>query len=199
MYPNSPPRCSIVHRSKHEFHVSHYPRSTYFSSNPSDRPSIDGVVGSSTSETVLFQRNVPKPFPSGLSCDCTNSAKYTFSSLCFNRTAGGNEDRSVNAARVQLPVMVCALRGKVIQVDTKKKWKTRVRGGIVVNCRCIVGLREVTPDRCLGVGSQLMFQPGRDVDYTTKDEGESCGGKGQDYVEGDEERPRSRAASTRVV
>jgi len=31
-----------------------------------------------------------------------------------------------------------------------------------------------------------MFQPGGDDDYTTKDEGESCGRKDQDYVEGDE-------------
>ena len=31
-----------------------------------------------------------------------------------------------------------------------------------------------------------MFQPGGDVDYTTKDKGESCGGKDQDYVEDDE-------------
>jgi len=31
-----------------------------------------------------------------------------------------------------------------------------------------------------------MFQPGGNVDYTTKDEGESRGGKDQDYVEGNE-------------
>jgi len=31
-----------------------------------------------------------------------------------------------------------------------------------------------------------MFQPGGDVDYTTKDEGECCCGKNQDYVEDDE-------------
>ena len=31
-----------------------------------------------------------------------------------------------------------------------------------------------------------MFYPGGDVDYTTKDEGESCGGDDQDYVESDE-------------
>jgi len=31
-----------------------------------------------------------------------------------------------------------------------------------------------------------MFQPGVDVDYTTKDERESCGGKDQDYVGSDE-------------
>ena len=36
-----------------------------------------------------------------------------------------------------------------------------------------------------------MFQPGGDVDYTTKDEGECSGGEDQDYIEGDEERPRS--------
>jgi len=96
--------------------------------------------------------NAPKPFPSDLSCDCANSAKYTLSSLYFNRTAGGNEDRSVNEAKVQLPV-VCALQGKVIQVDAKKKWKTHGKGGKLFHCRYIVGLREVTPDGCLGVGS----------------------------------------------
>jgi len=31
-----------------------------------------------------------------------------------------------------------------------------------------------------------MFQPGGNVDYTTKDEGECCGGEDQDYIEGDE-------------
>jgi len=31
-----------------------------------------------------------------------------------------------------------------------------------------------------------MFRSGGDIDYTTKDEGESCGGKDQDYIEGDE-------------
>jgi len=80
----------------------------------------------------------------------------------------------------------CALRGKVIQVDTKKKWKTRGKGGKFDRCRVTVGLRDVTPDGCLGVGSQLVFQPGGDVDYTTKDERESCGGKDQDYVGSDE-------------
>ena len=53
-------------------------------------------------------------------------------------------------------------------------------------CRFNVRLREVAPDGCLGVGSQLMSQPGVDVDYTTKDEGESCSGKDQGYVESDE-------------
>ena len=196
MHPDSPTWCSIAYRSENESHVPHHPRSTHFNSDPSERPSVDGVVGSSTSETVPFQRNVPKPLPSGLSCDCTNSAKYTLSSLCFNRTADGNEDRSVNAAKVQVPKVVCALRGKVLQVDTKKKWKTRGIGGILVHCRCIVGLREVTPDGCLGIGFELMFHPGGDVDYTAKDEGESCGDEDQDYIEGDEERPRSGAAIT---
>ena len=186
MYPDSPAWCSIVRRSEHESRVPHYPQSTYFSSDPSDRPSIDGVAGSSTSETVPFRTNVPKPFPSDLSCDCTNSAKYTFSSLYFNRTAGGNEDRSVNPAKVQVPKTACILRGKVFQDDTKKKWKTRGIGVILSICRCNVRLREVTPDRCLSIGFELMFQPSRDDDYTTKDEGESCGGKDQDYVEGDE-------------
>ena len=125
MYPDSPTWCSIAYRSENESHVPHHPRSTYFNNDPSDRPSVDGVVGSSTSEAVPFQRNVPKPLPSGLSCDCTNSAKYTLSPLCFNRTADGNEDRSVNAAKVQVPKVVCTLRGKVLQLDTKKKWKTR--------------------------------------------------------------------------
>jgi len=103
MYPDPPTWCSIMHehRSKRESQAPHYPRSTYFNSDPSDTPPIDGVVGSFTSETAPFQRNVPKPFPSGLSCDCTNSAKYTLSS-----------------------------RGKVLQVDTKKKWKTRGIGEI---------------------------------------------------------------------
>jgi len=36
-----------------------------------------------------------------------------------------------------------------------------------------------------------MFRPSGDVDHTTKDEGESCGREDQDYVERDEERPRS--------
>ena len=31
-----------------------------------------------------------------------------------------------------------------------------------------------------------MFPPSGNFDYTTKDEGECCGGKDQDYVEGDE-------------
>ena len=115
MHPDPPTWCSIVHRSEHESQVSYYSRSTYFSSDPSDRPSIDGVTVSSTSETVPFWTNVPKPFPSDLSCDCTNSAKYTLSPLYFNRTADGNEDRSVNGVRVQVPARVCALRGKVLQ------------------------------------------------------------------------------------
>ena len=184
MYPDSPTRCSIAQRSKHESHVPHHLRSTYFNSDPSDRPSIDGVVGSSTSEIVPFWENVPKPFPSDLSCDCVNSAKYTLSSLYFNRTGGGDEDRSVDAAKVQVPTF-CALRGKITKVDIKKKWKTRAMGKMP-HCRCVVGLREVTPDGRLGIGFELMFQPGGDVDYTTKDEGECCGRKDQDYVEGDE-------------
>jgi len=154
MHPDSPTWCSIVHRSKHESQVSHYSRSTYFNSNPSDRPSIDGVVGSSTSETVPFQRNVPKPFPSGLSCDCVNSAKYTLSPLYSNRTADGCKDRSANEVRVQVLPELCALRGKVLQVDANKKWKTCGIGGTVdMYRRCNVGLREVTPDGCFSVGS----------------------------------------------
>ena len=31
-----------------------------------------------------------------------------------------------------------------------------------------------------------MFQPGGGADYTTKDEGECCGGEDQEYIEGDE-------------
>ena len=139
--------------SENESQIPHHPRSTYFNNDPSDRPSIDGVVGSSTSETVPFQINVPKPLPSGLSCDCTNSAKYTLSPLYFNRTADGNEDRSVNGVRVQVPARVCALRGKVLQVDTKKKFWTCRKEGRVEKCGCSVGLREVTPDGRLSVGS----------------------------------------------
>jgi len=153
MHPDPPTWCSIIYRSKHESHVPHYPQFTYFNSDPSDRPSIDRVVGSSASKAIPFWANVPKPFPSDLSCDCTNSAKYTSSPLYFNRTAGGNEDRSVNAAKVQVPNSVCALRGKVIQVYIKKKWKTRGIGGILSHCRCVVGLGEVTPYGCLGIGS----------------------------------------------
>jgi len=152
MYSDPPTWCSIIHRSEYESHVLHYPRPTYFSSDPSDRPSIDGAVGSSTSETVPFEGNVPKPFPSGLSCDCVNSAKYTFSSLYFNRTAGGREDRSANPVRVQVPARACALRGKVLQIDTKRKRKTRGIGIADIRRRN-VRLREVTPDGGLGVGS----------------------------------------------
>ena len=102
MHRDSPTWCSIVHKSEHESQVLHYSRSTYFSSDPSDRPSIDELVVSSTLETVPFWTNVPRPFPSDLSCDCTNSAKYTLSPLYSNCTAVGNEDRSVNAAKVQV-------------------------------------------------------------------------------------------------
>jgi len=175
-----------MYRSEHESQVSRHSRYTYFSSDPSDRPPIGGVVGSATSKTVPFEKNAPKPFPSDLSCDCINSAKYTLSPLYSNRTAGGNEGRSVSVVKVKDSNLFCALRGKVIHVDTKKMWKTRGSVGKFDRCRVIVGLRDVTPDGCLGVGSQLMSQPGGDVDYTTKDEGESCGGKDQDYVEGDE-------------
>ena len=69
MHRDSPTWCSIVHRSEHESQVWHHSRSTYFSSDPSDRPSIDGVTVSSTSETVSFWMNVPKPFPSDLGCE----------------------------------------------------------------------------------------------------------------------------------
>ena len=89
--------------------------------------------------------NAPEPFPSDLSCDCTNSAKYTLLPLYSNRTAGGNEDRSVNAAKVQVPNAACTLRGKVIQVDTKKKRKAHSIGGILVPCRYIVGPGEAAP------------------------------------------------------
>ena len=58
-------------------------------------------------------------------------------------------------------------------------------GEILFRCHRIVGLREITPDGRLGVGSQLMFHSSGDVDYTAKDEGESCGGKDQDCVEDD--------------
>jgi len=186
MHPDPPTWCSIVHRHEHESQVPHCSRSTYFRSDPSDRPSIGGVVGSTASKTVPFERNAPKPFPSDLSCDCVNSAKYTLSPLYSNRTAGGSEGRSVSVVKVKGSNEPCALRGKVIQVDTKKKWKTRVDEVILDICRFNIRLREVTPDGCLGVGSQLMFQPGVDVDYTTKDERECCGGKDQYYVESDE-------------
>ena len=192
MHPESPTWCAIICRSEYEFHVPHYLRCTYFSSDPSDRPSIDGAAGPSTSE--VGPTNVPKPFPSDSSCDRVNSAKYTSSPLYFNSAEVGNEDRSVNADKVQVPNTACVLRGKVLQVDTKKKRKTRGIGLKLDICCFNVGLGEVTPDRCLSIGFELMFQPSRDDDYTTKDEGESCGGKDQDYIEGDEERPRSRTA-----
>jgi len=186
MHPDPPTWCSIVHRPEHESQVAHCSRSTYFRSDPSDRPSIGGVVGSTALKTVPFERNAPKPFPSDLSCDRVNSAKYTLSPLYSSRTVGGNEGRSVSVVNIKDSDAPCTLRGKVIQVDTKKKWKTRVKEGKFDNCRFNVRLREVTPNGCLGIGSQLMFQPGVDVDYTTKDEGESCSGKDQDYVGSDE-------------
>ena len=102
MHPESPTRYSIMYRSEHESQVPHYLRPTYFSSDPSEKPPIDGVLDSSVSETVPFWMNVPGPFPSDLSCDCINSAKYTLSPLYFNRAAVDNEDRSVSAAKVQL-------------------------------------------------------------------------------------------------
>jgi len=143
MHPDSPTWCAIMYRSEHESQVPNHPRPTYCNSDPSDRPSIDGAAGST---------DVPKPFPSDLSCDCINSTKYTLSPLYFNSIAVGNEDRSVNVAKVQVSRTLCVLWGKVLRVDTKKKWKTH--GGVPKQsmCCCHVGLREVTPDGCLGIG-----------------------------------------------
>ena len=73
----------------------------------------------------------------------------------------------------------------------RKKWKTRDKTAKLGTRRCNVGLREVAPDGRLGIGFELMFQPSRDDDYTTKDEGECCGREDQDYIEDNEERPRS--------
>jgi len=128
MYPDPPTWCSIIHRSKHESQVPHYLPSTYFKTNPSDRPSIDGVAASSTSETVPFERNVPKPFPSGLSCDCTNSAKYTFSLLYFNRTAGGSKDRSVNEAKAQPPARICTYEVRSSRLTPRESRRLAVKG-----------------------------------------------------------------------
>jgi len=100
MHPDPPTWYSIMHRSKHEPQVRHHLQSTYFNSDPSERPSIDGAAGSSMSKVGLM--NAPKPLPPDLSCDCTNSAKYTLSPLYFNRTADGNEARSINAAKVKV-------------------------------------------------------------------------------------------------
>ena len=91
-----------MYDSKHEFPLPHETQFTYFSSDPSDAPPTVGTVGSPSSEIVPFCTNAPKPVPLGLSCDCVSSAKYTLSAPCFNRTAVGNEDRSVNAAKVQV-------------------------------------------------------------------------------------------------
>ena len=102
MHPNPPAWCSVVYRSEHKPTFPHEARSTYFSSDPSEKLFVDGVVVLFTSEIVPFWSNVPKPFPLYSSCDCVNSAKYTLSSLYSNRTAAGNEDRSVNAVKVQV-------------------------------------------------------------------------------------------------
>ena len=85
--------------------------------------------------------------------------------------------------------MFCEVRFS--RLAPRNKRKTRSKGAKLCICRRNIGLREIAPDGRLGVGSGLMFQPGGDVDYTTKDEGECGGCEDQDYIEGDEERPRS--------
>ena len=44
-----------------------------------------------------------------------------------------------------------------------------------------------------------MLHPSGDVDHTAKDEGKSCSREDQDYIERDEERPRSWTAIIRVL
>jgi len=131
MHPDPPTWCSIVHRPEHESQVSHCSRSTYFRSDPSDRPPIGGVVGSTASKTVPFERNAPKPFPSDLSCDRVNSAKYTLSPLYSNRTAGGNEGRSVRVVNVKVANPCCTLRGKVIQLTPRKSGRLALKEEIL--------------------------------------------------------------------